>query len=233
VSAGIILSGANYAAIVIPFLLLTIYLIQHFYLRTSRQIRHLDLEAKAPLYTEFSETAAGVQHIRAFSWQSETLTRSFQVLDYSQKPYYYMFCIQRWLTLVLELSVMVVAIVLVTLALNLPHTSSASAIGLAMLNMVGFGSGMADVMNAWTRLETSIGAIARLRSFLRDTPTEKDPATEAELPVDWPQHGKIELKHVSARYKYVASCSLTPPHLSPNIALNEHDQPRRCRTGSE
>lgn len=201
VSAGIIISGANYAAIVIPFLLLTVYLVQHFYLRTSRQMRHLDLEAKSPLYTEFSETAAGVQHVRAFSWQSEILSQSFRSLDFSQKPYYYMFCIQRWLTLVLELSVMVVAIVLVTLALNLPHTSSASAIGLAMLNMISFGSGMANVMNTWTRLETSLGAIARLRSFLNDTPIEEDPGNETELPVGWPQHGRVELKGVSAQYK--------------------------------
>lgn len=201
VSAGIIVSGANYAAIVIPFLLLTIYLVQHFYLRTSRQMRHLDLEAKSPLYTQFSETAAGVQHIRAFSWQSEILSQSFKALDVSQKPYYYMFCIQRWLTLVLELSVMVVAIVLVTLALSLPHTTSASAIGLAMVNMIGFGSGMADVMNTWTRLETSLGAIARLRSFLNETPTEKDSNSEIRPPADWPQHGRIEFRDVSAKYK--------------------------------
>ncbi|KAI1878317.1 uncharacterized protein JN550_000499 [Neoarthrinium moseri] len=88
VSLGIIVSGADYAAVVIPFLFVAVYLVQHFYLRTSRQMRHLDLEAKSPLYTQFSETAAGVQHIRAFSWQSETLSESFGLLDFSQKPYY-------------------------------------------------------------------------------------------------------------------------------------------------
>jgi ABC-type multidrug transport system fused ATPase/permease subunit len=185
----------------IPLLLAAVYLVQHFYLRTSRQMRHLDLEAKSPLYTQFSETAAGVQHIRAFSWQSETFTQSLKLLDFSQKPYYYMWCIQRWLTLVLELMVTVIAVVLVTLALNLPLTSSASAIGLAMLSVINFGTGMANVINTWTRLETSLGAISRLRSFLDETPTESEPDTEPALPPGWPQHGRVELKAVRARYK--------------------------------
>lgn len=201
VSLGIIVSGADYAAVIIPFLFVAVYLLQHFYLRTSRQMRHLDLEAKSPLYTQFSETAVGVQHIRAFSWGSETLSESFRLLDFSQKPYYFMFCIQRWLTLVLELNVMVVAVVLVTLALNFPHASSASGIGLAMLTVINFGTGMANVIGTWTRMETSLGAIARLRSFLEETPTEEDPDSEPELPKGWPLHGRIELKGVCARYK--------------------------------
>lgn len=96
---------------------------------------------------------------------------------------------------------MVIAIVLVTLALNMPHTSSASTIGLAMLNVINFGTGLANIINTWTRLETSLGAIARLRSFIDETPTEVDPVSEPELPKGWPEHGRIEFNDVCARYK--------------------------------
>jgi ABC-type multidrug transport system fused ATPase/permease subunit len=200
VNVGIIAAGASYGAAIIPFLLVALYLLQHFYLRTSRQMRHLDLEAKSPLYTQFSETATGAQHIRAFSWQSHILTQSFDLLDLSQKPYYYMFCIQRWLTLVLELCVMTVAVVLVAMALNLPDSTSEGAIGLALLNLISFGSGMANLINAWTRLETSLGAVSRLRSFLNETPMESEPLAEAMLPEGWPEHGRIEIKDLKANY---------------------------------
>lgn len=200
VSVGIIAAGADYGAVIIPFLLVALYALQYFYLRTSRQMRHLDLEAKSPLYTQFIEMAAGVQHIRAFSWQNYILDQSFDLLDTSQKPYYYMFCIQRWLTLVLELCVMAVATVLVAVALNLPYASSEGAIGLSFLSLITFGSGMANLINAWTRLETSLGAISRLRSFLIQTPSETDPEVEGVLPSNWPQHGKIEIRHLSANY---------------------------------
>lgn len=169
---GIIASGAKFAAIIIPFLLVALYFLQRFYLRTSRQIRLLDLEAKSHLYTQFTETAAGLQHVRAFGWQSEVLAHSFRLLDYSQKPYYYMFCIQRWLALTLDLSVLAIAVVLVTFGLN--TTTSQSAIGLALVNVMTLSETLSQLINSWIDLETSLGAIARLRTFLDKTPAEED-----------------------------------------------------------
>jgi ATP-binding cassette, subfamily C (CFTR/MRP), member 1 len=166
-------------------------------------MRHLDLEAKTPLYTQFSETAAGALHIRAFGWQSSVMDQSLRLLDHSQKPYYYLYCIQRWLNLVLEMYVMVIAVVLVTLALKLPHSTSEAAIGLSLLHVISFGSGMASLIGAWTRMETSLGAIARLRDFLDETPVEAEPRVERIMTADWPTQGRIELRNVTARYKYV------------------------------
>ena len=51
----------------------------------------------------------------------------------------------------------------------------------------------------WTTLETSLGAVARLQSFMKDTPT-KDKDGVTEQPVTWPSRGEIEFKNVSASY---------------------------------
>jgi ATP-binding cassette, subfamily C (CFTR/MRP), member 1 len=40
-------------------------------------------------------------------------------LDTSQKPYYLLFCIQRWLSFILDLMVMVLAVVLMVLVVKL------------------------------------------------------------------------------------------------------------------
>lgn len=112
-SAALIASGAEYFALVIPFCAVPLYFLQKFYLRTSRQIRHLDLEAKSPLYTHFTETLNGIVTIRAFGWQRGFLDEQLRLLDVSQKPYYLLFCIQRWLAVVLDLFVAVIATVLV------------------------------------------------------------------------------------------------------------------------
>ncbi|KAM3492907.1 hypothetical protein MY3957_003872 [Beauveria namnaoensis] len=50
IELGFVLSGASYATIALPFVLGIVYAIQKYYLRTSRQLRHLDLEAKTPLF---------------------------------------------------------------------------------------------------------------------------------------------------------------------------------------
>ncbi|GJN69634.1 hypothetical protein PLICBS_003684 [Purpureocillium lilacinum] len=199
---GIIASGAAYTVAVMPFIAAALYFLQMYYLRTSRQMRHLDLEAKSPLYTQFTETAAGLQHIRAFGWQDDAMQRGLASLDHSQKPYYYMFCIQRWLMLVLDMLVMAIAVVLVTFALNFTHTSSQSAIGLALLNVITFGENLATLLDSWISLETSLGAIARLRSFTNETPVETDPAPvlDAALLKNWPDRGRIDFQDVTAKY---------------------------------
>lgn len=203
VDIGVIASGASYAAVIIPLFIGVLYFLQKYYLRTSRQMRLLDLEAKSPLYTQLAETATGVQHIRAFGWQAKTANNSLKLLDYSQKPYYYMFCIQRWLTLVLDICVTVIAIVLVTLALKLTHTTTQSAIGLALLNIVTFSEALSQLLDSWVELETSLGAVTRLKDFIATTPLEPQPKEpRVELPTAWPQQGKIQINNVAAAYKY-------------------------------
>ena len=69
--AALISSGAGLVAVTIPPTVVILYVLQKFYLRTSRQLRFLDLEAKAPLYTQFTETLDGLHTIRAFGWEGE------------------------------------------------------------------------------------------------------------------------------------------------------------------
>jgi len=182
--------------------MLAVYLLQNYYLRTSRQIRHLDLEAKSPLYRSFTETASGIITIRAFNWQESFMAEHFDQLDYSQKPYYTLYCIQRWLNVVLDLFVAGVAIVLVSFALSFPSTATTGSIGLALLNVMGFNNALSMLVNSWTGLETSLGAIARLKSFLTDTPIESRAGEDQLPPHPWPQHGSIELRNITAKYKY-------------------------------
>jgi ATP-binding cassette, subfamily C (CFTR/MRP), member 1 len=47
--AAVIATSSPYLAVTYPFLAAMLYLVQKFYLRTSRQMRLLDLEAKSPL----------------------------------------------------------------------------------------------------------------------------------------------------------------------------------------
>ncbi|KAJ4147560.1 hypothetical protein LMH87_002072 [Akanthomyces muscarius] len=86
IELGFVLAGASYATIALPFVLGIIYAIQKYYLRTSRQLRHLDLEAKTPLFVCFKETANGLPHIRTFGWSEPQLQRNLTFVDESQNP---------------------------------------------------------------------------------------------------------------------------------------------------
>ncbi|GKT42621.1 ABC transporter atnG [Colletotrichum spaethianum] len=196
----IIASGATYAAALIPPCLLALYLLQKYYLRTSRQLRHIDLEAKSPLFTHFSEVLAGLPTLRAFAWRPAMLRESCALLDASQRPYYLFFCVQRWLNVVLDLFIAGMAVVLVAFALYFSHTTTKGAIGLAMVNIINFNQTLGEFIEMWTMLETSLGAIARLKYFMEYTPREDRACETDEPPAGWPASGKIELDNVTAAY---------------------------------
>lgn len=187
--------------LICPLMVVGVYILQKFYSRTSRQIRFLDLESKSPLYTHFAETLEGLSTIRAFGWQELFMKTNFERLDDSQKPNYMMYCIQRWLGLVLQLIVAVMAVAVVAMAVSNTNSTSSGKLGVSLSTIVVFGSSLSYLMTFWTMLESSLGAIARLKSFEEGTESE-DKSRETFIPgSDWPNTGAIELRNVSAFYK--------------------------------
>jgi ATP-binding cassette subfamily C (CFTR/MRP) protein 1 len=122
--------------ITFPPLFFVMYNLQKIYLRTSRQLRHRELESRSPMYSHFLETLEGLSTIRAFRRAREFRDLNTKQVDDSQKPYYLMFCIQNWLGLVLDLISGGMAVIIVILALNLRHWTSPGLLGVAMNNVL-------------------------------------------------------------------------------------------------
>ncbi|RFU32078.1 hypothetical protein B7463_g4239, partial [Scytalidium lignicola] len=196
----LIATGSSYVALTCPLLIIAVYFLQMFYLRTSRQIRFLDLECKSPLYTHFSETLEGLSTIRSFGWQKHFIDQNLQHLDTSQRPYYLLYCIQRWFNLVLQLLVGLLATIVVALATNLTGSTSGGRLGISLSAVVTFSSSLASFIMYWTQLETSLGAITRIKGFEEGT-ADENREEETFVPGDeWPTRGLIELSGISASY---------------------------------
>ena len=201
--AQIILIGVSsvYAAISFPIWFIALYFIQKFYLRTSRQLRFLDLEAKSPLYSQFSETIAGITTVRAFGWARKLEAKNRHLLDRSQQPFYLLYSVQRWLQLVLDLVVAAIAVLLIILVSELRGLISGAYVGVALLNVILFSQNLKLVLQYWTLLETHIGAISRIKNFASTTPAEPSPKGENTIPpTSWPAHGAISFHEVYASY---------------------------------
>lgn len=188
-------------AITIPVLCITIYFLQNVYLKTSRQVRFLDLEAKSPLYSHFLAVAEGNIIIRAFDRTQQAKSTNYKLLDESQKPYYLLFCIQRWLEVVLDLIVGALAVIVITLAITLRSSGNAALLGIALNNVLSFTSVLNVLVTFWTELETSLGAISRLRSFERETVSEHLTGECVGPPENWPSQGAIEFRDVGVSYR--------------------------------
>jgi ATP-binding cassette subfamily C (CFTR/MRP) protein 1 len=192
--------SASYFAVVLPFVLLVMYMLQKFYLRTSRQIRLMDLEAKAPLYSNFLETLSGLVTIRAFGWTKEMDKRNMNLLDASQRPFYLLYCIQRWLMLVIDLLVAALAVFLVAMIVKFRQGADAGLVGLALINIMSFNMTLSSLVIHWTATETSLGAISRIKSFVSNTTSENLSGESQEVPLEWPANGSILVSSLSASY---------------------------------
>ncbi|WDK17382.1 ABC multidrug transporter [Colletotrichum graminicola] len=149
--------------------------------------------------THFIETLSGLPTLRAHSLTNPSIAHSYTLIDRSQRPFYILLLTQQWLTLVLDLTTTALAILVVGLAVRLRATVS--------VGLTGF----------WTSLETSIGAVARIKNFSEETtdeveddalrrsalmtttPEGRGPVAETDVN-GWPGSGAIELRDVSASY---------------------------------
>lgn len=192
---------ANEALAVIPVAVLVLYTIQKTYLRTSKQLRKLDLESKGMLHTKFGETASGLVTIRANGFVGEMRKKFIEKFDRSQEPFYLLFMAQRWLQLVLQLVVAGLAVVIACVAVGLRGKVAPGAVGVAFLNVTTIGSTLTNFIIAWTSLETSLGAISRIAVFERDTPKEIADGEEKTVVSDaWPREGHAQIQNIYATY---------------------------------
>ncbi len=137
--------------------------------------------------------------IRAYGWTGSYTKECARLLSNCQRPYYLLLCIQRWLAVVLGLIVAALATILTALAVTLKgSTVSAGFVGIALVNMMGLSQLLANLIVSWTSLETSLGAVSRIKSFSEDTPREEDP--EKEPADEWPSRGKVIFDNWSAAY---------------------------------
>ncbi|CCF34126.1 ABC transporter [Colletotrichum higginsianum] len=206
-AAAVIATSSPFVMISYPFIMAIVYGIQRFYLRTSRQLRLLDLEAKAPLYTNFIDTIRGVVTFRAFGWTNEAMRLNSSLVNDSQRPEYLLSMVQRWLSFVLGIVVAMIAVLVVTLSTQL--RSNAGFAGAGMVSIMSFGRTLANLVEKYTLLETSIGAVARLKSFSENTPREALAGEDVVPPASWPEKALVEIKTVSASYTHLALQNLT------------------------
>ncbi|KAF2667127.1 P-loop containing nucleoside triphosphate hydrolase protein [Microthyrium microscopicum] len=190
--------GSSFMGITIPFVVVICVYLLKYYLRTSRQMRLLSLEAKSPIYQHLTETLEGLATIRAFGWQAPFNAEAEKRIEVSQRVVYLFMCIQMWLGTVLDLLSSSLAVILVALALCIPSSSDPGLVGIGMTTSMLLANAINRVIQSWAGAETALGAISRTRSFEEETPNENlEDKREPELA--WPQ-GNLTVSQLTVTY---------------------------------
>lgn len=204
--------------VALPFIFAFLYFLQRFYLQTSRQMRLLAIEAKAPLYAYFTEVestssggagssaargiGAGAVTIRAFGWEAFYQARASKLVDQSQHPAYMQSCIQSWLMFALNATVGVIAVIIVTTVVTWREELGIGpgGVGVSLIIIIGLSQSLAALITSWAHLETRVGAVARVRRFVTETESEGNPSLD--LSPEWPKAGgALEVEDLVAAYR--------------------------------
>jgi ATP-binding cassette subfamily C (CFTR/MRP) protein 1 len=169
------------------------------YLTFSNQ--SVRIETKAPIVSLFLDTVQGLITIRAFGWGPEFARRGHLLLNDSQKPLYLLFCVQRWLLLVLSLVAMALQVLVMGLAVALRKSVSPGLVGLAIVQVTTFSDVMSNLILQWTEMETSLGAVTRISRFTKETPQEAQAKDSTNLLDELRSSCSVTLEHVSASYE--------------------------------
>lgn len=158
--------------------------------------------------THFIDTIKGLATFRAFGWVPDSIELNNQLLDTSQRPAYLLAMIQRWLGFTLALVVAALAVAVVALATQV--RSNIAFTGASLVTLMNFGESLSYIVKFYTMLETSIGAVSRLKTFSDTVKSENLEGEDVVPGKEWPLRGTITLKDVSASYEYVGSEESVP-----------------------
>ncbi|KAI0667969.1 P-loop containing nucleoside triphosphate hydrolase protein [Trametes maxima] len=206
-SAVLMIVSVPYLAIVVAFMLVVVYVIQKFYLATSRQLRRLDLSSKGPLYTLFAETVElnGLLTIRAARKDVPYSAANSALLARSQIPFYLTNVARLWLATTIGIITAVINTCFVLIAVGQRESTSAGLFAVGLSQAVSLQDIISLVLTSWTQLEIAAVAIERNLEYTRLPPEEDGAATtgkpEGAHDPSWPSRGAIEFDNVVASYE--------------------------------
>lgn len=202
--------------------------IQNRYIATSRELKRLDSVALSPIFGHFGETLTGLASVRAFRRQEPFQKQNTDLLDESNRAWWPAQCVNRWLSVRLELlGVAVVFGTAVFVSTIMP--TSAGLAGLALTSALNLTGLLNWAVRMTTELEVNMNSCERVMEY-RSQPQEAAHIVYENRPLpDWPFHGEIRVESLVLRYR---------PHLPPvlngvTFHVRPHEKIGICgRTGA-
>ncbi|PPQ81930.1 hypothetical protein CVT25_013778 [Psilocybe cyanescens] len=168
------------------------------YGQTSRDMRRLDSTTRSPLYSIYGETISGVTIIRAFGASSKFLRDMLRCVDTNSNPYYWMWGVNRWLSV--RFNLLSAGIVGSTaLVCLLTPSISASMAGFALAFASTITNDLLFMVRRFVGLEQSMVALERVKEYT-DLKREPPEYVEPRPPATWPSRGAIKCEDLVIRY---------------------------------
>ncbi|XP_041078301.1 ATP-binding cassette sub-family C member 3-like isoform X2 [Polyodon spathula] len=196
----IIASTPLFAVVIVP-LAIAYFLVQRFYVATSRQLKRLESVSRSPIYSHFSETITGTSVIRAYGRQDAFVLISDKKVDENQKSYYPNIVSNRWLGIRIEFIGNCIVLFAALFSVIGRSKLTPGLVGLSVSYALQVTMSLNWMVRMTSDLESNIVAVERVKEY-SETETEAPwIVPDKRPPEDWPTQGKVEFNDYSVRYR--------------------------------
>lgn len=174
------------------------FVAQH-YLSVARDLQRLTSTSRSMVVNSFSHAVHGVQVIRAFGAQARFTNEMLHVLDNNNRFVWWTSQGSRWVTQMYNLISSFLVLASCVLILLQPNTEPAS-IDFSLTFLIQLNFILLILMRMYTSLQTNGVAIERIFEYAENIDTEAPSHMERAPPDTWPNHGHVQVDHLTVRY---------------------------------
>ncbi|RWS30840.1 multidrug resistance-associated protein 1-like protein [Leptotrombidium deliense] len=177
------------------------YMVQKYYVTTSRQLKRIESTTRSPIYSHFSETVTGSTSIRAYGASEQLIQECHNRIDINHSSYFSSIAANRWLETRLQFLGYIIIFLAAIFAVVLRDKLSPGIAGLSISYSLTITMTLNMLVRASSDVETNMVAVERCLEYNK-TPVEAPQYIESKKPKDnWPQKGGIKLVDYSTRYR--------------------------------
>ncbi|XP_050673788.1 multidrug resistance-associated protein 1 isoform X2 [Leptidea sinapis] len=193
------MSTPTFMAVVLP-IGVVYYVIQRFYVATSRQLKRLESVSRSPIYSHFGESITGASTIRAFGVTERFVEESERGVDHNQLCYYPSCIANRWLAIRLEMVGNLIIFFAALFAVLARDTINPGLVGLSVSYALQITQTLNWLVRMTSEVETNIVAVERIKEYA-ETKQEAAWTVGTGPGSTWPETGAIQLDGLTLCYR--------------------------------
>ncbi|XP_037037473.1 multidrug resistance-associated protein 1-like isoform X2 [Bradysia coprophila] len=175
------------------------FLIQIFFVATSRQLKRIESITLSPIYNHFSETITGQSLIRAYGEVNRFIGESESRVDHNQTMTYPSIIAARWLAVRLEIVGALVVLFAALFAVLDRNTISPAVVGLSISYALQVSQTLSFLVSMTAEVETNIVAIERVNEY--SNRQQEAPWKTVNVDPAWPKMGVVQFENFQVRYR--------------------------------
>ena len=175
-----------FIGIILPIAFLY-YMVQRFYVSSSRQLRRIESSTRSPIYSWFGESVSGVTTVKAYRLEAEFSRQMAMKVDRNGGSMVPNYMANRWLSIRLEMLGNLIVLFAALLAVLGRESLEPGLVGLSLSYAMQITNSLNLLIRQSSQIENNMVSVERIKEYQTSLPREADWTVAGDPgPDQWP-----------------------------------------------